>query len=205
MRKNVLIDPVADNMDKRDAFATWLGQHTLAMAKGFYLEAVMIDYALLEERLLQMLWQMGFTDGSWTTKEKAVTLLPDRKDFLETAVKQYMKKEFGDNDKVSLEQITNKAKLVRCVSEWVINVEGGYQDDPFLRDLKHRCESLDIQYLLDTLEQIRQWSGYRNELTHTLFNKNAETVKALLKDHAEAGLKYARTLDSHIRTLKAQQ
>ena len=205
MRKSVLIDPVADNMDKRDAFATWLGQHKLAMTKGFFLEAVMIDYALLEERLLQMLWQMGFTDGTWTTKEKEVTLLPEQIDFLKNVVKLYKQTDAGEDNGISIGQITNKAKLVRCVAEWVINVEGGYQDDPFLRDLKHRCESLDIQYLLDTLEQIRQWSGYRNELTHALFNKNAETVKALLKDHAEAGLKYARTLDSQIKTLKAQK
>ena len=202
MAKEILVEPVADNYEKRDAFKMWLGQHKTAMEQGFYLEAVMIDYALLEERLLQMLYYMGFTDGSWSTKKKKVKLIKDREGFLKRIVEQYMGKKAGDKDSVSIYQITSKLDLVRCVLEWAARVEDGYRDDPFLNDLKFRCEGLDIQYLQETLKGIHDWCDYRNELVHTLFNKNADAVKLLLRDHAEKGLKLARALDGQVRAMK---
>ena len=61
---------------------------------------------------------------------------------------------------------------------------------------------MDIGTLLDTLDAIRQWCDYRNEIVHALLNKNTASVYAELEEQAQNGMKYARLIDSQVRILK---
>lgn len=54
------IAPVKDNLDKQRTYAKQKGRYKSAMSNEFYLEAIMIDYALLEDRFRSMLYHMGF-------------------------------------------------------------------------------------------------------------------------------------------------
>ena len=54
------IAPVKDNLDKQRTYAQEKGRYKSAMKYGFYLEAMMIDYALLEDRLRSILFHIGF-------------------------------------------------------------------------------------------------------------------------------------------------
>ena len=68
--------------------------------------------------------------------------------------------------------------------------------------LKSEYEGLDIGGLLTTLDQIDIWREYRNEIIHGLLNKNVTSVDAELKSKVEAGMEYARFIDSQVKALK---
>ena len=50
------IKPVADTMDKQNTYREWIGKYNKAIRYEFYYEAILIDYALLEDRLRSFLY-----------------------------------------------------------------------------------------------------------------------------------------------------
>ena len=61
---------------------------------------------------------------------------------------------------------------------------------------------MDIGAILETLDAIQDWCGYRNEIVHALLNKNTASVHAELEAQAQNGMKYARLIDLQVRILK---
>ena len=53
------IGVVIDNMDKCYTYAQHKGRYSQAMKYEFYFEALMIDYALMEDRLKSFLYHAG--------------------------------------------------------------------------------------------------------------------------------------------------
>lgn len=54
----------------------------------------------------------------------------------------------------------------------------------------------------NTLDHIDQWLKYRNEVIHGLFNKNAACLNESIREEVEAGMRYARFIDSQVKALK---
>ena len=55
-----LINESKTGSDKQETYRTLLSRHKLAMKHGFYFEALLIDYAMLEDRLVAFLWRQGY-------------------------------------------------------------------------------------------------------------------------------------------------
>ena len=53
------IASVNSNLDKYNTYRVLIGRYRKAIAGEFYLEALLIDYALLEDRLRSYLYYMG--------------------------------------------------------------------------------------------------------------------------------------------------
>lgn len=53
------ISPVSDNQDKRNTYQLNIRRYNKAMKEGFYYEALLIDYAMMEDRLRSFLYHMG--------------------------------------------------------------------------------------------------------------------------------------------------
>lgn len=53
------IAPVAGNQDKYLTYRQWCGRHARAMREGFYLEALLVDNALMEDALRSYLYHIG--------------------------------------------------------------------------------------------------------------------------------------------------
>ena len=63
-------------------------------------------------------------------------------------------------------------RIARCTLLWAANIEEALVD-PYLIALKGQYEgTLDIEDVLDKLNEIVKWCGYRNEVIHALLNKN---------------------------------
>lgn len=45
--------------EKQATYKAMTGKYNVAMKNGFYFEALMIDYAMLEDRLIAFLWACG--------------------------------------------------------------------------------------------------------------------------------------------------
>lgn len=190
-----MISPVTDNMDKQRTYTEQMGRYQHAMSGAFYFEAMLIDYAMMEDRLRSMLYHMAFFANRDSTKAWGKT-----KPCFQEIVSQYMK----DDGKVTLgiKSISGKIKIVRCVLLWTVNTEDGYQNNKYLKALKHQCEGVDIAELLATLSGIEKWCQYRNEVIHSLLNKNIDSLHSELFERAAVGMKYARILDSQVKLLK---
>lgn len=146
------IAPVSSNEDKSHTYRVQLGKYKRAVQNEFYFEALLIDYAMLEDRLRAMLYHMAFI-----AKRNDLTVWKKTRPYLQNMVSEY--KGEKENDTLGLKNISGKIKLVRSVLLWVNNVETGYQNDKFLVKLKNQCESLDIGGILETLSV---QSGHEN-------------------------------------------
>lgn len=188
------IEPVKDNRDKQRTYQEQLKKHKRAMTGEFYFEAIMIDYALMEDRLHSMLYHMGFLADRLDIK-----LYKKHRPLLVEMVTACMGAEA--TKKLGISNITGKLKLVRSVAHWAAN-SAQEQPDPYRTALRSRCRELDLQELERTLDAVVNWCEYRNEIVHAMMNKNMDSLSQFLRERAEEGLKLARTLDSQLRILK---
>ena len=54
-----LVTPVSNNLEKYYTYREYISKYNRAMRGEFYFEALLIDYAMLEDRLRSMLYYMG--------------------------------------------------------------------------------------------------------------------------------------------------
>lgn len=188
------IEPVKDNHDKQRTYQEQLKKHKRAMTGEFYFEAIMIDYALMEDRLHSMLYHMGFLADRLDIK-----LYKKNRPLLVEMVTACMDAEAAK--KLGISNITGKLKLIRSVVHWAANAPEE-QSDKYRAALNSRCRELDLQELEQTLDAVVNWCEYRNEIVHAMMNKNMDSLSQFLRERAEEGLRLARTLDSHLRILK---
>ena len=189
------IAPITDNLDKQQTYQHQMNRYSKSMREGFFFEALLIDYAMLEDRLRAMLYHTAF----FADREKT-GCWKKTKPYFQHFVSTYKKEK--ENDKLGVKNISGKIKVIRSMLLWASETDGGYENDRYLVKLKSQCECLDISLVLETLEKIEQWCEYRNEIVHALLNKNTESVYSELKEQVENGMKYARIIDSHVRLLK---
>lgn len=184
------IRPVADNRDKQRTYTEQMRRYKRAMTGEFYLEAMMIDYALLEDRLHAMLYHMGF--------------LADRMDYAldrrrRPLLVQMVTACFGADaaKRIGISNITGKMKIVRSVLHWSRSEDA--QTEPYPAALRARCSPLEMD---ETLDAIADWCGYRNEIVHALMNKNMDSLTEDLRRRAEEGMALVRLLDAQVRAVK---
>lgn len=191
------IDPVTDNMDKQRTYREHKGRYKRAMENGFYFEALLIDYALLEDRLRAMLFHMGLL-----TDRTALRIWKKKSGVLREIVSSYKMK--NENDQLSIKNISGKVKIVRCILKWSAYAEAGYQFDRHLSTIKSQCQKLNIDAILSTLDVLEDWCAYRNEVIHGLMNKNLESLTSELAVKADEGMRIANFLDCQVRLLKKE-
>jgi len=190
-----LILPVSDNKEKHETYRNRIAKYNQAMKYEFYCEAIMIAYAMMEDRLRSMLYHMGFL-----ANRSATTIWKKTKPFLQNVVEEY--KNERESKSLGINSLSSKMKLIRCIYLWAENIEGGYESSEFAKVLKTQIEGTDISEVLHILEDIEKWKGYRNEIVHSMLNKNIDSLEIVLEPHAIDGMRYTRALDAQERLLK---
>ena len=94
--------------------------------------------------------------------------------------------------------------MIRATLNWAISSDSLVSDTylDVLRSEYQKC--LDMDGFFNTLDHIDQWLKYRNEVIHGLFNKNAACLNESIREEVEAGMRYARFIDSQVKALKKQ-
>ena len=189
------IAAVKDNTEKQEAYRKQLGRYRRALNNEFYFEAMLIVYAMIEDRLRSFLYYIG-----------ALRKADDPKLNVKQTKAILRRLYFGSDEdafgqKMDLGQISTKEKLIRNTLTWALEYEG-IPEETYLAVLKSEYEGLDIGGLLTTLDQIDVWREYRNEIIHGLLNKNVASVDAELKSKVETGMEYTRFIDSQVKALK---
>ena len=190
-----LIEPVEDNLDKQKTYKRNILKYNAAVNNGFYFEAMLIVYAMMEDRLKSYLYHMGALKSRKSYKIDC----PKTKQFLQDIVAQY--KRGWESCNLGISSISGKIKIVRCTLIWASLTDEekltGYQSV-----LKSRLEKVDIEALLECLCNIESWCKYRNEVIHALLNKNMDSLDEQLSVQVQDGMKLARTLDAELKVLK---
>ena len=209
MPKQRVISPVETMQEKYETYRAEMARLKGALQQGFYFEAMLIEYARLEDRLRSFVYHAGLLQN-----RKASHLLPGknavRKDFNRIAqrVKTWKLedgKETGNTsnfERLSVNKISDKIFIVRTIVLWSSELESLPDESRYLQALRGQCESLDAAALLETLDAIDTWRMYRNEVIHSLMNKRMESVQQKLSEQVEQGVQLARQLDAQVTILK---
>ena len=192
-----LIQPVSDNIDKQRTYQTMLSRYRLAIKDGFYLEAILIDYAMLEDRLSSFLYHIALLQSRDSFKVDNEKVIPEVK----TIVAEYKNKD--ENSSLSIKGISGKMKIVGCTLLWAITCEE-LPNSQYLEELKKQYENtLNVQDVLNKLDEITAWCAYRYEVIHALLNKNTRSLMEGLPWQAKRGMDLARFMDSQVKKLRA--
>lgn len=187
------IKPVENNGEKQLTYAKQLGRYKLAMRNEFYFEAMMIVYAMLEDRLLSFLYYAGAL-----ANRNDIKISKKTKACLVDIVAQHEQNE--NKVTIGTKNITGKMKIVKAMLTWASESEKA--EEKYLVLLKALLEGIDIGGMLDTLELLEPWLKYRNEIIHASMNKNIDSLYEQLGAKVEEGMGYARFIDEQVRILK---
>ena len=189
-----LIRQANNNTERQETYRYLIGRYKMSIKAGFYFEALMIVYAMQEDRLKSLLYYAG-------TFENRSTLSPSRKTYKD--LRFLLKNRYGDNEKLVLTTITGKIKLLDALLFWsesAVEEEASYSD--YLVLVKRIFECVDIEDLRKNIEGLQEWLKYRNEIIHASMNKNITELYDALGDKVEIGMEYARTLDAYVKIIK---
>lgn len=187
------IKPVENNKEKQRTYARQLGRYKLALKNEFYFEAMLIVYAMLEDRMLSFLYYTGAIENRSTIKISKTT-----RKYLIDMVAPFEKNE----SKVTLgtKNITGKMKIIKAMLVWASEIEN--TEEKYLVLLKSHLEGIDIGGMLDVIKSLEPWLDYRNEIIHASMNKNIDSLYEQLGAKVEEGMEYARFIDEQVRILK---
>ena len=190
------ITPVASNREKQQTYREFMARYSRAMRNEFYLEALLIDYAVLEDRLRSFLYHMGV----FRFRNNPRPNVDEVKRALASIVKEWKAKE--ENDQLGVNTITGKMKIIRCSAKWAALSEGVPDGGRYPAELKNKLQGLDLNRLTELLDEIKAWCGYRNEVIHSLLNKNNIRVDERLESMAQRGMELAREMGGFVAQLK---
>lgn len=159
MKKDGTLEHVNSNQKKYVAYRTHLLRYKRAMKEAFYFEAIMIDYAMIEDRTTAFLYYMGLIADRRSKKIRKRSY-----DWIMRVVEKYKKE--NEKQTIGIRSLEGKLKIIRCVLQWASQEENETSGDHYLQVLKAQIESIDIGLLLETLEGIEEWKGYRNKVVH---------------------------------------
>ena len=186
------IEKVQNGAEKYETYKAMTGRHKVAMKHGFWYEAMLIDYAILEDRLDAFLWAAGVIaepDGASLGNRRTRPLLTEIICKYTEAAKP-----------APLRNIGGKIAAVRSLLLFANDTPA--PEDRYLAALAEGLRALDIDALLAVLAQIDNWRNYRNQVVHAAMNKNIYALTEDLEHNAALGLELARAIDNASRVLK---
>lgn len=188
------IKPISTNIEKQNTYRVMKGRLSVAIREKFYFEAMLIEYALIEDRLRSFLLYMGVMKDRTSTKVyKAVS------DDILAIMNDYKKPK--DNAYLNISNISNKIEIIRCTAKW--SAYAVHTDDtPYLAALNKNYQNIDIQALLDLLAELEGWKKYRNEVIHGLMNKNLDSLDENLLTKVLEGQVIAEQLNTQVKSFK---
>lgn len=192
-----LIKEVENKKEKENTYRNQLGRYKFAMRQGFYFEAMMIVYSLLEDRMISFLYYCGIFKSRNSLKLNNKI----RQEVTKIVYKDKVPK------KIIFRNITTKLLFSKEIVLWSQNITGDeIKDSKYLMALKNQIEDVDADGLIaviDSLEnQENGWLKYRNEIIHASMNKNLDSLYEKIEKQTIEGMEYARFIDSQVKVIK---
>ena len=192
-RKNI-IKRVENNKEKELTYRNYIKRFNDARRSKFYLEALWVLYAMLEDRTSSLIYYLGFTSND---DRNAVT----RSSKIRKQIREIFNMQ-KSTDKYGFNTFSGKLKRIKRFIDWSkIDNESKYDFMIAIKKIAIKLAKKEefIKYL-DYLND--EWRIKRNQLTHSLFNKNSEAVYAELELLVDYGFQAARCIDKIVTQIK---
>lgn len=191
------IKTVADNTEKGLSYKENFKRYNKAKASEFYLECLWILYAMLEDRTSAFLYYLGFTSD-----KKRSSATGSKK--IKQQVRQILQMT-ENNAKYKFDTISGKLSRIAEVITWSKTVDGEISD--YQIAVKNAVNIIsDNEDFISALAYLNdEWRDKRNQLTHSLFNKDPDTVITELKSLIEKGYIAVRVFDNAVAQLKKEK
>lgn len=191
------ISPVNTREEKRLTYRAMLQRYKTAITHEFYLEAILIDYACLEDRLRYLLYYIGVirSESDYKITGAQSTRIKAYRDILRTYT--------VSDANMSISSISGKRNIVRSVFLMLLDENPRIDLSGITRLLRKQMGDPDrAKQVLGLLDRIENWCKYRNEVIHSLMNKNLDSLNQHLSEKAKEGHELFRELDKHVSWLK---
>ena len=185
------IESVQNNYEKYLTYRNHMGRYKKAVKCEFYFEALLIDYAMLEDRLLTFLYYIGAVESTFSE----IKIPAGSSDFFEQL--------YGKKLDKNLWRISEKIRLIRKVLNWVETDDFFETDRKYQITLRKQCrENLNIPGFLTKLDEINNWKDYRDAVIHALMKKKTSSVSEQNREKTLEGMELARYIDRQIGRIK---
>lgn len=173
-----------------------------ALQEGFYLEAIVISYAIIEDRLVAFFHHAGIVSRQIDTLAINRPIYP------------YMRELMGlDKDaSIRIKDVSVKMDLIRKLLSMTEDRAAQIDDDvalaadsrkkkaalrkSYMVSLQRQIDkTIDREAVLEILDRLEPWRNERNQLIHALLNKTATSSEAAREECACTGQELARGID----------
>ena len=197
------MDTVRNNLEKHQQYSKEYSRLNKALNLGFYLEAVAIDYAIIEDRLVAFLHYAGIASRNNPDLKINKNVYPYMRNLLHK----------GPTDGIRVKDISVKMELIRAllslteaealqidseIVEYATTtgrnrhfVKEGYMLDLY----KLVNERINKKSIITIFDDLNTWRIDRNHLIHALLNKTASSSEETKGTCAYQGYDIARELD----------
>lgn len=180
------------NEQKGKMYTETIRRYKRAMASQFYFECLLIDYALIEDRLSDFFLQTKIAERN--PKHKINFRAPQRKNLIEWGIPKA---------KVSFSTMESKSDLLQKILESLETPvsENNIQIIAMKTVLKrNRIADLLTRSFFD---ELRDWRRTRNAIVHDLMNSAPSEIDSA-KEAAEKGFELFRILDRSVAKIKGK-
>ncbi len=191
-KKNTYIKMVNSSMDKHFTYIELNNLRDKALLCGDYISVMHYCYAMIEDRLLSFLHYLYIIDRNkypYLLENKIATsitllLYPNKKD------------DFCIKSKPNFNNINTKINVIKKI----YNYSG---KDIIILNMKNFInEIIDLNELKGDVKNLIEWKNFRNELVHSLYNKNLEDYNSKIKKYANIGISLANKFDNYSDLMK---
>ena len=200
------MDNVKSGKEKQFVYVAEYKRLSKALKEQFYLEAVAIGYAIIEDRLVAFLHHAGIvTRGNRELK-------------INKAVCPYIKKLWkpkNNNNRICIKNIGVKKSLIEALlnmtSEQASEIDSSAGEClqgikrkksvakiGYMHALFEQMNKIDREAAAAVLDSIGPWREDRNQLIHALLNKTVASAYDAKKKCAEDGLVISREIDGFL-------
>ena len=185
---NNIIPRATDDKDKGNTYKQYIEKYNKAIKYECFLEAIVIDYAMLEDRLIAFLHYTGVI--SRTRNKISVNK------FCRPQIRSIIG--YKPNSAINVNNISVKIRIAKAL----LSIDDNEEDKYLLMVHSHLAERVSTNEFNETLQDITTWCNIRNQYIHALFNKNYDALQEGLCEYAENGLKLARKIDNYVKAIK---
>lgn len=183
-----LIPKAKTGKEKQKTYTMYMAQYNKAMRNEFFLESIMIDYAMMEDRLIAMLHYLGIISRN---QQKLCV-----NKFCRADIRRLLK--YKENASIKINNISVKVKILNALITLNDVDESAFVN----KIITHIDAQSDRQELQNLCSSITKWCDIRNQYVHALLNKNYDALQEGLKEFAKSGHIIARKIDACVKLVK---
>lgn len=196
------MDTVESGKEKQSAYRKEYARLKKALKNEFYLEAIAICYAIIEDRLLSFFHHAGIVSRNSVKLQVNHAVYPH--------LRQLLNK--NDDQAIYIGKISVKESLVchlltmsentameidRYIADLPQKKRKGRASPGYMVDLYRQIhKTIEMDLIVDIFYDLKPWIEDRNQLIHALLNKTTASSELAKKRCAENGYALARALDN---------